>query len=163
MDELYKTVDKIGSILTARNLVLALAESCTGGQVAHTITSVPNCSRYFDRCFVTYSNAAKVEMLGVRQETLDKYGAVSEETVREMALGVIKNSHAQISIAITGIAGPTGGTPEKPIGTVYFAWILPKNIEQVICQHFSGDRNSIRFQATQFALKELEKLLLAKK
>lgn len=157
---LQPTIERIGAILQTKDLMLVTAESCTGGWVAEVITSVPNASLYFERGFVTYSNAAKIEMLGIKQETLEKYGAVSEEVVQEMAEGAVKNSHAQVSLAITGIAGPSGGTQDKPVGMVCFGWKLPHHqITKISTQYFQGDRAAIRLQAVNFALVGLLALL----
>ena len=156
---LHPIIERIGTILQTKGLMLVTAESCTGGWVAEAITSVPNASLYFERGFVTYSNAAKIEMLGVKQETLQKHGAVSEEIAQEMAEGAVKNSHAQVSLAITGIAGPSGGTQEKPVGTICFGWQLPHQIPKISTQYFQGDRAAIRLQSVEFALEELLALL----
>jgi nicotinamide-nucleotide amidase len=120
--------------------------------VAQAITSVSGSSDWFDRGFVTYSNDAKREMLGVRKETLERYGAVSEETAREMAAGALTASRAQVALAITGVAGPTGGTPQKPVGMVCFAWALPGGRVESATKHFDGDRESVRRQSVVFAL-----------
>ncbi len=141
-----------------RRLLIATAESCTGGWAAQVITHTAGSSAWFERGFVTYANDAKVEMLGVRPETLEKHGAVSLETAAEMAVGALKNSNALISLAITGIAGPTGGSPGKPVGTVCFAWCMKDVAPETDRQHFDGDRESIRRQATLHALKGLLKL-----
>lgn len=142
---------ELGALLKERNLSLALAESCTGGMVAQAITSVAGCSAWFDRGFVTYSNESKKEMLGVRAETLEKIGAVSEETAQEMAHGALKHSHAQIAGSITGIAGPDGGSREKPVGTVCFAWCFAELGEKLplstTTKRFFGNREEIRQQA----------------
>lgn len=143
---------RLGLTLRTRGLMLAMAESCTGGMVAEAITSIAGSSAWFDRGFVTYSNAAKLDMLDVSSETLEKFGAVSEQTAVEMAIGALKNSAAQIAGSITGIAGPDGGSPEKPVGTVCFAW-AGKNLPACACtQRFNGDRNSIRQQAAIFMM-----------
>lgn len=139
---------QLGAALKARGFMLALAESCTGGMVAQAVTSVSGSSAWFDRGFVTYSNAAKIEMLGVSNQTLKDFGAVSEETAMEMALGALKNSHAQIAGSITGIAGPDGGTTEKPVGTVCFAWVEEGLPTQVTTKKFHGSREEIRQLAT---------------
>src|SRR5258708_6846429 len=110
--------ERVGQLLKAHKLMLTTAESCTGGQIAEAITQIAGSSQWFDRGFVTYSNAAKQEMLGVKKITLEQAGAVSAETAAEMAEGALRHSHAQISIAVTGIAGPTGGSVDKPVGTV---------------------------------------------
>jgi nicotinamide-nucleotide amidase len=142
----------VGARLKAKGLVFATAESCTGGWVAQAITSVSGSSDWFDRGFVTYSNDAKREMLGVREETLARHGAVSEETAREMAAGALTASRAQVALAITGVAGPTGGTPQKPVGMVCFAWALPGGRVESATKHFDGDRESVRRQSVVFAL-----------
>jgi nicotinamide-nucleotide amidase len=146
---------KLGQLLEAGHLSLAGAESCTGGEVAQIITSISRSSGWFERGFVTYSNQAKMEMLGVNKNTLDQHGAVSEETAKEMAEGALKNSHADVSFSITGIAGPDGGTKEKPVGLVWFGF-AGKNKKTVTMQKiFSGDRLSIRDQASEFVLEKL--------
>lgn len=143
-DDLLTLAAKLGTALQQKGQTLALAESCTGGMAAQTITAIPGSSAWFDCGFVTYSNTSKMELLGVSPNTLAHDGAVSEQTAREMALGALKNSHANVAAAITGIAGPEGGTPEKPVGTVCFAWA--DNSGKVITdtQHFTGDRETIR-------------------
>lgn len=159
MDKLEQLAAELGASLKARGLMLTLAESCTGGMVAAAVTSVAGSSAWFDRGFVTYSNAAKMEMLGVSTDTLEQFGAVSEETAREMVLGALKHSKAQIACSITGIAGPDGGTPEKPVGTVYFYFAL-KNKTFSAWQYFMGDRDNIRKQSVEYALKQLVTLSL---
>lgn len=158
--DLTKLITKLGTGLTAKKLMLATAESCTGGMAAEVITSVAGSSDWFERGFVVYSNAAKHEMLGVKSKTLTEFGAVSEEVAKEMAEGALAHSHAQISIAITGIAGPTGGTKEKPVGTVCFAWSRVGAETIMLTKHFAGNRNEIREQAAQFALAELQGVYL---
>jgi len=153
--EFNKLATQLGEKLEAHNFMLTTAESCTGGQVAEVVTSVSGSACWFERGFVTYSNQAKQEMLGVKTATLEKYGAVSEETAQEMAAGALLHSHAQISIAVTGIAGPTGGSVEKPIGTVCFAWTGKSLPTQSATQHFTGDRNSIRTQAVKYILEKI--------
>jgi nicotinamide-nucleotide amidase len=138
---------ELGTLLKERNLSVALAESCTGGLVAQTITSVAGSSAWFDRGFVTYSNESKIEMLGVRTETLEKFGAVSEQIATVMAHGALKNSHAQVAGSITGIAGPDGGTKEKPVGTVCFAWVGEKLALSTTTKRFFGNREEVRQQA----------------
>jgi nicotinamide-nucleotide amidase len=145
----------VGSALKSRKFMLVTAESCTAGQIAYVITSVSGSADWFERGFITYSNIAKQEMLGVNPKTLEHFGAVSEQTAKEMAEGALAHSHAQISIAVTGIAGPTGGTKEKPVGTVCFAWARKDAQTHTAQRHFKGDRNSIRSQVTQFALEQL--------
>ncbi len=135
-----------GEALKSRGLFFAVAESCTGGLVAKTITDIPGSSGYFDRGFVTYSNRAKIDLLGVKKATLDKYGAVSEQTAREMVEGVLEHSNADLAASITGIAGPGGGTPEKPVGTVYTAIADREGRIEVIKNFFPGNREQVRRQ-----------------
>lgn len=150
---------QVGAALKAHGMMLATAESCTGGGVAQAVTDIAGSSEWFERGFVTYTNQAKVEMLGVWQSTLDAYGAVSEMTVREMAAGAISHSHAHITLAVSGIAGPGGGTPEKPVGTVWFAWAL-RHGEVLVQRHqLEGDRASVRSRSVQLALQGVLNLL----
>ena len=157
MEELSK---QTGQALLAHKLVLVSAESCTGGWVAQVVTQTSGSSQWFDRGFVTYTNEAKQEMLGVTGETLQHYGAVSEQTVREMAEGALKNSRAQISLAVSGIAGPTGGTAEKPVGMVCFGWAGSGFSTQTSTQYFQGDRTQVRYQSVQYALRRLIELIM---
>ncbi|GAB4168189.1 MAG: nicotinamide-nucleotide amidase [Rhodocyclaceae bacterium] len=143
---------QVGERLMRSGWRLATAESCTGGWVAAVITATPGSSQWFDRGFVTYSNAAKQELLGVSEQTLNGLGAVSEATAREMAAGALRASHAQASLAITGIAGPLGGSADKPVGTVCFAWCLPGLAPSSATQHFAGDREAVRRAALVFGL-----------
>jgi nicotinamide-nucleotide amidase len=138
--------------------MICTAESCTGGLIAKTFTDLAGSSDWFERGFVTYSNQAKVDMLGVDTQTLQQQGAVSEATAREMALGAIANSESQYAIAVTGIAGPGGGSAEKPVGTVWFGFATPENI---ICkkQVFEGDREQVRNSSLQFALQYILQLM----
>lgn len=147
--------NNLGVALKAHGKMLTLAESCTGGLVASAITSIPGSSTWFDRGFVTYSNAAKEEMLGVSASTLHQYGAVSLETAAEMAQGALAHSAAQISASITGIAGPDGGSAQKPVGTVCFAWLGANIRLHTSTQHFHGDRNAIRHQAAIYIISTL--------
>jgi len=153
MSDLEQLAAQLGEVLKSKGLKLATAESCTGGWVSQVITSVPNCSQWFERGFITYSDEAKQEMLGVKAETLQTYGAVSEETAREMAEGALCNSHAQVSMAVTGIAGPSGGSKQKPVGLVWFAWAEEGQPTVAKCQQFSGDRERIRCQAVACLIK----------
>ena len=146
---------ELGAALKARGFALALAESCTGGMLAEAVTSVAGSSAWFDRGFVTYSNQSKIEMLNVSPETLKKFGAVSEETAKEMALGALKQSHAHIAGSITGVAGPDGGSADKPVGTVCFAWTTQRQPASVSTQHFTGNRQQIRQQAAAFLMQQL--------
>jgi nicotinamide-nucleotide amidase len=143
--------ERVGAVLKERSWMLATAESCTGGWIAEALTSISGSSEWFDRGFVTYSNAAKEEMLGVSRDTLDRHGAVSEQTVREMAQGALRHSRAQMSLAVSGIAGPTGGTPEKPVGSVWLAWAAESGVITRYAR-FAGDREAVRRQAVTTAL-----------
>jgi len=149
----------VGAMLSRQKLMLACAESCTGGWVSEIVTATPGSSAWFERGFVTYSNAAKQEMLGVGQNILEACGAVSEETARAMAQGALTHSHAQIALAITGTAGPGGGSSGKPLGTVCFAWCRTGESASSETQHFSGTREAIRRQAAVHALNGLLTLL----
>lgn len=157
--ELSDLAQAVGERLQKRGMMLVTAESCTGGWVAQEITAIPGSSAWFERGFVTYTNTAKQEMLGVSLDILEQHGAVSEETVREMAGGALKHSHAQISLAVSGVAGPSGGSAVKPVGTVCFGW-AQKGAEPVSRKMlFSGDRESVRRQAVVFALRGVLDLL----
>ncbi len=155
MDKLDCLAQQLGEVLQQQGLMLTLAESCTGGMVAQAVTSVAGSSTWFERGFVTYSNQAKLEMLGVSEETLQQYGAVSEQTAMEMAIGALKHSHAAVSASITGIAGPTGGSAAKPVGTVCFAVALNNKCLVNTTKHFQGNRQTIREQAAVFILDAL--------
>lgn len=146
---------QVGELLKSRGLMLATAESCTGGGVAQAITDIPGSSEWFERGFVTYANQAKVEMLGVEPQTLRLHGAVSEATVREMAEGALLHSHADVSLAVSGVAGPGGGTRDKPVGTVWFAWALRGGATDARKYLLSGDRAQIRAQSVRIALQGL--------
>ena len=150
---------RCGAELTRRQLRLVAAESCTGGLFAATCTAIAGSSDWFDRGFVSYSNAAKQEMLGVSADTLARHGAVSEQTACEMAAGALVPSRAQVALAITGIAGPSGGSPEKPVGTVCFAWSRKDASPIAQTLQFKGDRESVRRQSVAFALQTLLELL----
>ena len=160
MDELAR---RVGERLKAANAVLATAESCTGGWVAQVVTSIAGSSAWFDRGFVTYSDAAKQELLGVGAETLRAHGAVSEATAREMARGALERSQATVAVSITGVAGPGGGTAEKPVGTVCLAWALRDGTKsggtKSETRRFTGDRESIRRQSVVLALEGCLKAL----
>lgn len=152
---LFALAAETGEWLSARQYMLATAESCTGGLVAAAITEIAGSSAWFDRSFITYSNAAKQEMLGVSPQTLASFGAVSEETVREMVQGALAHSQAHIALAISGIAGPGGGTPGKPVGMVCFAWMRRGGVPRCETCHFAGDRSAVREAATLHALRGL--------
>jgi nicotinamide-nucleotide amidase len=149
----------VGAKLRAKRLMLTTAESCTGGWVAQAVTAIGGSSEWFERGFVTYSDAAKREMLGVSVRTLVAHGAVSEETAREMAAGALAHSRAQLAVAITGIAGPTGGSPEKPLGMVCFAWAAKHGVLSAETRHFKGNRESVRRQSVIAALQGVLELL----
>jgi nicotinamide-nucleotide amidase len=155
MEDLANT---LGARLKRANEMLATAESCTGGWAAQVVTSVAGSSAWFERGFVTYSNEAKQELLGVRAETLRAHGAVSEETACEMARGALERSRATVSVSITGVAGPAGGTPEKPVGTVCFAWARAGEVRSET-RRFAGDRESIRRQSVILALEGVMRVL----
>jgi len=152
---LFELAEQVGAALKIRAMRLATAESCTGGWVGEAVTAVPGSSDWFDRGFITYSNEAKREMLGVAAATLEQHGAVSEPTVREMASGALNNSRAQAALAISGIAGPGGGTAEKPVGTVWIAWAFANGAVASEKRVFAGDRREVRQQAVERALQGL--------
>lgn len=152
-NDLYELAEQLGVLLRARGHKLALAESCTGGWIGQCVTAVPGSSQWFDRGFVTYSNAAKVQMLGVDEQLLQAHGAVSAETAKAMAAGALQHSEADVVIVVTGIAGPGGGTAEKPAGLVFLAWQIRGRDVQCIAQHFSGDRQEVRLQTVRRALR----------
>jgi len=146
---------ELGRRLAARGAFAATAESCTGGLVAGAITAIPGSSGWFDRGFVTYSNEAKLELLGVDPRTLERHGAVSEATARAMAEGAIQASRAQVAVAVTGIAGPDGGTPAKPVGMVCFAWAGREGPVTAATHHFPGDREAVRRASVVVAVRGL--------
>jgi nicotinamide-nucleotide amidase len=149
---------KVGIELSKSRLSLVTAESCTGGWVAQAVTSVAGSSGWFDRGFVTYSNAAKRAMLGVSARTLARHGAVSEQTAREMARGALRRSRAGVAVAITGIAGPGGAVPGKPVGTVCFAWARGRKMRSET-RRFKGGRGRVRRQSVIHALNGVLKCL----
>lgn len=150
---------QVGELLKSRGMMLATAESCTGGGVAQEITEVAGSSAWFERGFVTYSNLSKQQMLGVREMTLNQHGAVSEMTVREMVAGALQHSAAQVALAVSGIAGPDGGTADKPVGTVWFAWGLKNGETHAKRYQLSGSRAEVRAQAVRIALQGVINLL----
>ena len=151
-DTLSTLATIVGARLKERGLLLASAESCTGGWVAEAVTAIAGSSEWFERGFVTDSHAAKMEMLGVSAATLEAFGAVSEQTAGEMATGALVHSHAQLALSITGVAGPGGGSAEKPVGMVCFGWAGEGGAPLVITRNFSGDRESVRRQSVICAL-----------
>ncbi len=158
-DDLYRLAEQLGAALKVRDLMLVTAESCTGGWVGEAITMISGSSDWYERGFITYSYIAKRELLGVKPETLEEFGAVSEATVREMAAGALANSHAQVAVAVSGTAGPTGGTAEKPVGTVCLGWALKGGTVKSETQHFAGDREAVREQSVARALHGVLELL----
>lgn len=159
-------IAKIANFLVKNGLMLATAESCTGGMIAAACTDMAGSSAWFERGFVTYANAAKTELLGVPAELIDQHGAVSEPVVRAMVQGAVARSRAQVAVAVTGVAGPTGGSPGKPVGTVWLGWCTPGDpVHQgqahvtTACCHFPGDRAAVRQATVQHALGQLAQLL----
>lgn len=153
-DSLDALSARLGQALMAAGDRLATAESCTGGWVAQAVTAVAGSSDWFERGWVTYSNAAKRDELGVGEQTLERHGAVSEETAREMAVGALRRSGASVALSVTGVAGPGGGSAAKPVGMVCFGWARGSKIRSET-QHFAGDRESVRRQSVVHALKGL--------
>ena len=149
--ELMQLSEQVGQALKARGATVTTAESCTGGWVAKVITDIAGSSAWFERGFVTYSNEAKAQMIGVREETLAQHGAVSEPVVVEMAIGALKAARADYAVSISGIAGPD----EKPVGTVWFAFATARGEGITRRECFSGDRDAVRRQATAYALQTL--------
>ena len=151
---------QISAQLLTHGWMLATAESCTGGMIAAACTDLAGSSQWFERGFVTYSNEAKAEMLAVPPGLIEEHGAVSEPVARAMADGALAHSRAQVSLAVTGVAGPTGGTKAKPVGTVWFAWCVGGETHSEM-QHFAGDRAAVRVATVRYALKRLLSLLPA--
>lgn len=147
-------IAELAERLTALNWMMSTAESCTGGMIAARCTDLAGSSAWFERGFVTYANAAKAQMLGVPMDLITAHGAVSEPVARTMALGAVYRSQSQVSVAVTGIAGPNGGSPEKPVGTVWLSWCI-RGVVSAQVQHFEGDRNQIRLATTAHALQGL--------
>lgn len=155
MTEIDELSARLGEACGRAGLMVATAESCTGGGVAEAITRTAGSSAWFDRGFVAYADAAKVDLLGVRQETLGSHGAVSEAVAREMALGALHQSDADLAVAVTGVAGPGGGTATKPVGLVWFAWASLDGKVASRFEIFGGDRAAVRGEAVREALKGL--------
>lgn len=155
---LLSLAQRLGEALGARGAKLTTAESCTGGWIATTVTHVPGSSGWFDRGFIVYSNAAKRAALGVSAQTLLAQGAVSEQTVREMVEGALRESGAQFAVAVSGVAGPAGGSVEKPVGTVWIGWGGPEGARQARCFRFQGNREAVRRGAVAAALAGLVEL-----
>mgnify|MGYP000577182954 CR=1 FL=1 len=156
-DEWLKLAEHIGNVCVAEKRIIVGAESCTGGLIAAVLTSVSGSSAWVDRGFVTYSNEAKMEMLGVSSRTLEVFGAVSVETAREMAASALKASRATMAYSVTGVAGPTGGTTGKPVGMVCFGFATANSVESYT-HHFKGDRSAVREQSVNFVLGELARV-----
>ena len=152
-------LEQLAQQLLAREMMVVVAESCTGGGIAKAMTSLPGSSVWFERGYVTYSNVSKRELLDVSKQLIDTYGAVSIEVAIAMAEGALEKSHAQISVAVTGIAGPDGGTEDKPVGTVCFAWSALQSISISTSTVFSGNRETIRQQAVLMALQGLVEMV----
>lgn len=151
---------KLAPELIKNNKSIATAESCTGGWIAKTLTDIDGSSQWFDASIVTYSNQAKMNLLGVKQNTLDNSGAVSQPVVKEMVLGLLDRCNANLGISVSGIAGPGGGSDKKPVGTVWIAWAKPGQLIEAMRFQFKGDREQVRVQAVYEALKGIERLLL---
>lgn len=158
-DTLHGLAADVGQRLQRAGQTLVTAESCTGGWIAKMITDIPGCSAWFDSGMAAYSYEAKQALLGVRPETLLKHGAVSEETVLEMVSGALIHSGAGVAVAVTGIAGPGGGTPDKPVGTVWIAWKRRGGYPAMQRFHFDGDREAVRRHTVAAALQGLQKIL----
>ena len=164
-----RLTEQLAEVLLQHGWMLATAESCTGGMIAANCTDLSGSSHWFERGFVTYSNEAKHEMLGVKPSLIAEYGAVSEGVAKAMALGAMRHSRAQVTVAVTGVAGPTGGSADKPVGTVWFAWATPSDAGPTLgaetawvkteVMRFSGDRAAVREATTQHALKTLIDML----
>jgi len=158
-EQLTLQAEKVADTLRSAGLRMATAESCTGGWIAKVCTDLAGSSEWFEGGFVTYSNEAKQGMLGVSEEALAQHGAVSTVVAQEMAQGVVANSLAEVSVAVTGIAGPGGATPNKPVGMVCFAWVIPDQLVEAEIMYFDGDRAAVRAQTVEHALCGLVRLL----
>ena len=152
MENLQMLARRLGNLCEQKAMRIATAESCTGGWVAQAITAIPGSSRWFDTGYVTYSNSAKQRLLGVPDQTLHGFGAVSEETVEAMAVGALREGDANLSVAVSGVAGPDGGSVAKPVGTVWFAWAANGRVLNTALCHFEGERQAVREQAVHRAL-----------
>ena len=155
---LEAVLTQISAQLLTRGWMLATAESCTGGMIAAACTDLAGSSQWFERGFVTYSNAAKTELLGVPAALIAQHGAVSEPVARAMAEGAVAHAHAQVAVAVTGVAGPTGGSADKPVGMVWFGWCVAGQTHSQV-QHFAGDRAAVRAATARHALARLQALL----
>lgn len=151
----------VANLLIKNGWMLTTAESCTGGLIAATCTDLAGSSAWFERGFVTYANAAKTEMLGVDAALIDTYGAVSEPVAHAMAVGALAHAHAQVAVAVTGVAGPSGGSADKPVGTVWFGFALGDSVSTEM-KHFAGDRAAVRQATVRHALARVAELISAK-
>jgi len=158
-NEIFSTIKVLAIQLIDAGESIASAESCTGGWIAKSVTDMDGCSQWFDSAIVTYSNNAKVNLLGVSQQTLDAHGAVSQPVVKEMVLGLLDRCAANIGVSVSGVAGPAGGTNEKPVGTVWIAWARPGVFIEAVRYQFKGDREQVRLQAVHAALKGILRIL----
>lgn len=159
-NELMQLSEDIGARLRQRGATVTAAESCTGGWIAKVLTDIAGSSAWFERGFVTYSNEAKAQMIGVQPSTLTRWGAVSEQVVSEMAAGALQAADADYAMSVSGIAGPDGGSAEKPVGTVWFGFASRGGQGVARVQHFSGDREAVRRQSVTYALETLRELFL---
>lgn len=159
--KLYESGTALGELLESRGLTITTAESCTGGWVAKVLTDRVGSSGYVHSGLVTYSNAAKRDLLGVSERSLTEHGAVSEAVVREMVAGALTRTGTDVAVAISGVAGPGGGSDDKPVGTVWFAWGRGAGDTVAVVRHFDGDREAVRRQSVLFALQEVRSFLLA--
>jgi nicotinamide-nucleotide amidase len=150
---------QLAARLLAKGQMMATAESCTGGMIAAACTDLAGSSAWFERGFVSYSNEAKTELLGVPAALIAEHGAVSEPVVRAMAQGALQHSRAQVAVAVTGVAGPGGGSDSKPVGSVWFGWATPAGVVTQLCR-FEGDRQSVRLACVQHAMQRLAELLV---
>jgi nicotinamide-nucleotide amidase len=148
----------LADLLQKKGWLLATAESCTGGMIAAACTDLAGSSNWFERGFVTYSNQAKTDMLGVDAALIEQHGAVSEAVARAMAAGAVTHARAQVSVAVTGVAGPSGGSAEKPVGTIFFGWSV-RGVVRIELMHFAGDRASVRAATVNHALRRLVELI----
>ena len=159
MDDLYHIATEFGNALFQRGLIVSTAESCTGGGIAYALTEIPGSSTWFTYGWVTYSNQSKQDTLGVPAMLIQQYGAVSEPVVKAMAEGALLHANTDLSIAVTGIAGPTGGTPEKPVGTIWLAWSSKRQPTITECLSLTGNRTEIRQQTILHAIKKCHHLV----
>lgn len=157
--DIFDLIRGLAPQLMLQNRVLATAESCTGGWVAKSLTDVDGSSQWFDCSIVSYSNFSKQALLGVNPTVIDQYGAVSQAVVEQMVLGLLERCDANLGISISGIAGPGGGSDEKPVGTVWLAWATPGKLIESVCFQFDGDRDAVRLQAVFEALEGVERFL----